>query len=797
MTIPSNDLENIQSTAAALLVHLHRGGQWAYLWSNPDKRTSWFPAGSSMPTLDADEHNIYFGVHPTTCIPEYNTRGEKSNPEAVRAQVPIIAAINCLFSEFDAKDFDHDKSATIDHVSGLNPLPSVVVDSGGGFHAYWLLDAPYRLDTDEARERAIHLQYGWTRYTNGDPGAKDLARVLRLPGTRNHKYTPARQVALVTCDLERLYPLDDLARLVDALPDPHPAQPAHQRVYTQTDDTVRAQAWLNRLASWRCDTYQAWLEVGLTLSELGADGLALWDNWSQASDKYRPGECERKWDTFTPGQGLTLASLRFWADQDDPAGAQPTVLPVPLAPDEPPPDLDAEEAAQCERFHCTDLGNAQRLVRLHGQDLHYCYAWDRWLIWDGIRWAIDESGEIYRRAKHAVHMINAEAADCLDDEQRHELQKWAKQSESRVRIDAMIKLAQSEPSVPIGPDDLDAHLGLLNVQNGTLDLHTGELLSHRREDLITKLAPVVYAPGVACPAFEAFLRRIMGGNQALIEFIQRAVGYSLTGSTGERALFILHGTGANGKSTLLEAIRALLGDYALRTPTKTLMTQRSDQIPNDVARLRGARFVSASESEENQRLAKSLVKDLTGGDTISARFMRAEWFEFRPECKIWLATNHRPDIRGADQAIWDRIKLIPFLARIPDGERDKTLLGKLRGELSGILNWALAGCLSWQRQGLGVPIEVKSATSSYQAEMDEIALFLEDAPLVQHANAKIVFAELYEMYKSWAESAGERVLSKRKFGERMAEKRFVNQNGTGNTVHTLGIGRSAQEDLAI
>lgn len=779
-----------------LLTHLHRGGQWAYLWSNPDKQTNWFPAGSRLPTLDADGHNIYFGVHPTTCIPEYNTRGEKSNPEAVRAQVPIIAAINCLFSEFDAKDFDHDKSAALDHVSALDPLPSVVVDSGGGFHAYWLLDAPYRLDTDEVREWAIHLQYGWTRYTNGDPGAKDLARVLRLPGTRNHKYTPARQVAFVTCDLERLYPLDTLARLVDALPDPHPAKPAHQRAHTQTDDTARAQAWLDRLAPWRCDTYQAWLEVGLALSELGADGLALWDGWSQASDKYRPGECGRKWDTFVPGQGLTLASLHFWADQDDPAGAQPTALPAPILPDEPPPDLDAEEAAQRERFHCTDLGNAQRLVRLHGQDLHYCYIWGKWLIWDGIRWAVDESGEIYRRAKYAVRMINTEAANCLDDEQRHELQKWAKQSESRVRIDAMIKLAQSEPGVPIGPDGLDAHLWLLNVQNGTLDLRTGELLSHRREDLITKLAPVVYMPGAACPTFEAFLRRIMGGNQALIEFVQRAVGYSLTSSTGERALFILHGTGANGKSTLLETIRALLGDYALRTPTKTLMTQRSDQIPNDVARLRGARFVSASESEENQSLAESLVKDLTGGDTISARFMRAEWFEFRPECKIWLATNHKPVIRGTDQAIWDRIKLISFLVRIPDGEQDKTLVARLVAERSGILNWAAAGCLAWQRQGLGVPIEVKSATSSYQAEMDEIALFLEDAPLVQHTNARIVFAELYEMYQSWAERAGEYVLSKRAFSKRLTERGFAKDRGAQNVMYLHGIGLSAQEDFA-
>ncbi len=778
-----------------MLTHLHRGGQWAYLWSNPDKRTTWFPAGSSLPSFDADKHNIYFSVHPASCIPEYNTQGKKSSPERVRAQVPIIAAINCLFSEFDAKDF-HDKSAAFAHVSALDPRPSVVIDSGGGFHAYWFLNIPYRLDTDAARERAIHLQYVWTQYTGGDPGARDLARVLRLPGTWNHKYTPARQVDFVTCDFERLYPLDDLARLIDALPDSHPAQPARPRTYTQTDDTARVQAWLDRLAPWRCDTYRAWLEVGLALSELGADGLALWDNWSQASDKYRPGECGRKWDTFAPGQGLTLASLRFWADQDDPASVQPTVLPASLLPDEPPPDLDAEQAAQCERFHCTDLGNAQRLVRLHGQDLHYCYAWGKWLIWDGIRWVVDETGEIYRRAKHTTRMINVEAADCLDDDQRRTLQKWAYQSESRVRIDAMVRLAQSEPGIPVQPDDLDTNPWLLNVKNGVIDLRIGELLPHRREDLITKLASVAYTPGTACPTFDAFLQRIMGGSRELIEFIRRAVGYSLTGDTGERVMFILHGTGANGKSTLLETLRALLGDYALRTPTRTLMTQRSDQIPNDVARLRGARFVSASESEESQSLAESLIKDVTGGDTISARFMRAEWFEFQPTCKIWLATNHRPVIRGTDQAIWDRIRLIPFAVRIPDEERDKTLGARLVAERSGILNWALAGCLAWQRQGLGVPVEVRVATSSYQAEMDQIAQFLDDAPLVQHANARIVFADLYTMYRSWAERAGEYVLSKRAFSKRLTERGFAKDRGAQNVMYLHGIGLCAQEEFA-
>jgi P4 family phage/plasmid primase-like protien len=399
--------------------------------------------------------------------------------------------------------------------------------------------------------------------------------------------------------------------------------------------------------------------------------------------------------------------------------AQPRVIPAPATPltivppstnghsaatpppPEPPDDGD-DHLRERPSFHQTDLGNARRLVVEHGQNVHYCFQTNRWLIWrDARHWAEDTVGEIERIAKTTIQTMYSQAAE-LDDAERKSLAKWALKSESHRAITSMIALARSEHGVPVTTDQLDHNPWLLTVGNGTLDLRTGELRTSRREDLITKTASVDYDPSAQCPTWEAFLDRIMASNRGLIAFLQRAIGYSLTGSTRERVTFFLFGTGANGKSTLLETIGALLGDYAETTRAETLMVKTYDGgIPNDIAALRAARLVSTSETEEGKRLAEALVKAITGGDTLSARFMRGEFFKFKPAFKLWLATNHKPTIRGTDPAIWDRIRLVPFEVRIPDAEQDRELPAKLREELPGIMAWAVRGCLDWQRNGLG------------------------------------------------------------------------------------------------
>jgi putative DNA primase/helicase len=330
----------------------------------------------------------------------------------------------------------------------------------------------------------------------------------------------------------------------------------------------------------------------------------------------------------------------------------------------------------------------------------------------------------------------------------------------------MLELAKSE--APISPDDLDADPWLFNTANGTIDLRTGILRGHRREDLITKLAPVEHNPAATAPAWEHFLQRVLPGED-LRGFVQRATGYSATGNTSEQCMFINHGTGANGKSTFQETISAALGDYAMRTPTEMLLAKRSDGVPNDIARLKGSRFVSASETEEGRRLAESRIKDLTGQDTITARFMRAEWFDFEPVHKLWLSTNHKPEIRGTDQAIWRRIRLVPWTVVIPPAEQDKKLPEKLRAELPGVLAWIVQGCLEWRRKGLQAPEEVRRATVEYRAEMDVVGAFLAECCAIA-PERDVSAADLYKAYGEWCKDTGETQVKQRRFGGQLTER---------------------------
>jgi putative DNA primase/helicase len=333
----------------------------------------------------------------------------------------------------------------------------------------------------------------------------------------------------------------------------------------------------------------------------------------------------------------------------------------------------------------------------------------------------------------------------------------------------MIELAKSEQGIPVSPQQLDSNPWVLNVLNGTLDLRTGQLREHRREDLITKLAPVAYDPEAPCPRWEAFLSRIFAGDAELIRFVQKAVGYSLTGSTQEQCFFILYGTGANGKTTLMQTVSALLKDYARQTATETLLVQRGDGPRNDLARLQGARFVYASETEGGRKLAEALVKQLTGGDTLTARFLYSEHFEFQPMFKLWLAVNHKPVVQGTDHAIWRRIRLLPFIVTIPVAEQDKRLIEKLRDELPGILRWAVEGCLLWQQEGLEPPQAVKRATGDYRSEMDVIAAFIQNCCVVE-PQGKVSTSELYEEYAGWCTQMGETPVSQKALAAALKER---------------------------
>jgi len=443
-------------------------------------------------------------------------------------------------------------------------------------------------------------------------------------------------------------------------------------------------------------------------------------------------------------------------------------------------DIERDGRERLEHF--TDAENARRFAADHRDDVHYNHAWHRWLIWDGARWADDETGEIVRRAKATVRGYFAEAAytDDHDEDYRRRLVKHGSQSESEPRLRAMITLAQSEPGIPVKPEQLDADPWALNFLNGTLDLRQGgDLRPHRRTDLITKLVPVNYKPDARAPRFLSFLDEIFDRQADVIGFVQRALGYGLTGLTIEQALFLLWGGGANGKTTLLRIFMLLLGAYAQSARAETLMEKRHDTIPNDIARLKGARFVGVVEAENGHRFAEGLVKQLTGGDIVTARFMRAEYFDFIPTFKVYLASNRKPIIRGTDHAIWRRIRLIPFMVTIAEEAQDKELAEKLAAEGEGILAWAVEGCRRWQADGLGLPDAVKKATQAYREEMDVLGQFIADRCL-EWPTAAVSKHMLYEIYRKWCADNGMQPKTQPAFSRLVKERPGITDDRVGH-----------------
>jgi len=443
-------------------------------------------------------------------------------------------------------------------------------------------------------------------------------------------------------------------------------------------------------------------------------------------------------------------------------------------------------------YDLSDVGNGQRLVYYHGKDIRYSHEWKKWLVWDGMRWAFDRVAEVYRYAKDTQIRIFQEpplvkGSSKEADAERTAIAKHASRSASMRAIDAMIKMASSEPTIPVLIQDLDRDPWLLNVRNGTVDLRTGGISDHKRESMLTKLCPVDYDPTAACPTWIAFLDRIMAGNQHLISFLQRAAGYSLTARFTEKALFIPFGGGDNGKSTFLNTIREMLGDYACQAAPDLLVVKKNDSHPTELADLMGMRFVTSIETEKGKRLAESLVKWLTGGDKIKARHMREDFVEFDPTFKLWLATNHKPRIKNTDQAMWVRIKLIPFEVHIPEAEQDKNLPDKFRDERPGILRWAIDGCTQWREEGLGLPQEITAAIQAYKGEMDVTGPFVEKCCKLG-PTLKISAAELHSAFSSWCQETGEFAYGKKEFNQRLCERFGVSTYpGTKGKVTWRGI----------
>jgi putative DNA primase/helicase len=417
-----------------------------------------------------------------------------------------------------------------------------------------------------------------------------------------------------------------------------------------------------------------------------------------------------------------------------------------------------------------------------------------WHTWTGTHWrrsdeeAVRIAAQLSRAILKKAAILAEEASQEASEERREILAKragklftCAHKSESRARVDAALWFARALLNIHI--EELNRDLYALNVQNGVIELHTGELRKHRQTDFITRCCPVAYDSKAEAPKWGAFLRRIFADDVAVIDFVQRAAGYSLTGDIGEQCLFILHGSGANGKSVLLEVLGHMLGAYAKQAAPDLLLAKTQDRHPTEIADLFGSRLVTAIETSEGRRLAEALVKQMTGGDKMKARFMRQDFFEFDATHKLWLATNHKPQVRGTDYAIWRRIRLIPFEVTIPKEEQVKGLAGKLLAEEApGILAWMVRGCLAWQREGLTPPSKVIDATEAYREEMNVLAGFLDECCKInQDPHKTQLFTttakELYEVYKQWCDRNGEHPETQRSFGMRLTERGLEREKG--------------------
>lgn len=414
----------------------------------------------------------------------------------------------------------------------------------------------------------------------------------------------------------------------------------------------------------------------------------------------------------------------------------------------------------------TDLGNGIRFASQCGGDAKYCPDKKKWLVWDGTRWAHDTAGDAKRLAKGVALSLYTEAANTRDPKAAAAISKWATSSQSKQRIDAMLAMAESEDEASIREYDLDSDKWKLNLSNCTINLKTGDIYPHNPEDYITKRIDIPYDREARCPMFLDFLHQIMLDRKALVNYLQKFIGYCLTGCTNEQIFSVWYGTGMNGKSTLLNIIARLLGDdYHANVQSDTLSPRNRPGIPNDIARLRGTRLVIASETNEGQRLDESLIKQMTGGDKLSARFMFAEFFEFKPEFKIVMLTNHKPTIRGTDHAIWRRIHLVPFDFSVTEETKKDNLEEELAKELPGIMQWAIAGCAAWQNEGLGKPEEIKAAVREYRDDQDQVARFLADCCEARPEYVE-TFSALYKKYTEWAKETGEHYsMSAKKFSE--------------------------------
>ncbi len=425
-----------------------------------------------------------------------------------------------------------------------------------------------------------------------------------------------------------------------------------------------------------------------------------------------------------------------------------------------------------QSFSFTDQGNTELFIAEYKDKLRYDHGRKRWLVWRGQWWEQAKGGEIQRLNMALIKKREKWARALLDGKEVGAHLKWINQTKSGRHLDEIVNRARNFLPIAVDGDAWDSDPMLFAVTNGVIDLRDGTLRDGKPEDLITLHSPVAYDAEAQCPTWDQFLVDVFLDRKDLINFIIKALGYSLTGSTTEQCFFILHQEGSNGKSTFLNIVGHIMGDYARSTPSETLTAKKSSGPRNDIARLAGSRFVSSVETSLQEEAAEELLKRITGTDVVVARFLNNEFFEFRPQFKIWMACNHQPVIKGADAAIWRRIHNIPFDRHFAAHERDKAMGEKLQAEASGILASFVRGCLAWQQDRLEPPESVRSATEEYQRQSNPLTDFIDERCALA-PDSTVSKEDLHGAYLAYCSTYREKPLSKRQFGIYMKAKGFT------------------------
>ena len=690
-----------------------------------------------------------------------------------RKQVNIMGG-RAIWADLDDKD--RAPGVEID-LQALALPPTMIVKTGHGMHLYWILATPTP-DLDRLKALLDSVQHHLADW-GCDANATSIERVLRLPGSWNMKPggEPTQVRLLAPPDLRLVYDLDDLEAAFPAPELKQPALGAIERVapLPQLDGSGRvdqARRYFVKVpgatqgAGGDAATFVAACKAVRGFDLTDAEALEVLSEWNT--------RCTPPWsetDLLDKVVGARkYGKLPFGLSLRDPAAPPPKRKGVPAGPMYPGESVDIDDSA-LSGLRRDELALAERFLKRYGHRFRYFATDATWLAWDGKRWRKDnQQAERYAMATLRDLLDEADTITSLDA--RGEFLKFAAGCQKAFKVDAILKVAKNDPGMMVYPDQVDADPFLLNVSNGVIDLRTGQLLPHDPTLLQTKLAPVEYNPSATCPAWERFIDSVMLGDAELIEFLQRSLGYCLTADVSEQVLLFFHGNGSNGKSTMLETVRRIMGDYAVTVPHRLLMGDENHDT--DALKLMGARLAEAHEVRTGARWNEASLKRITGGDTLQYRALySSQHTEFRPTHKVLVSGNHRPQVDDLSYAFWRRMRLVPFVQRyvgpdepgyevVPTNRRKDPLMGEaLRAELPGILTWLVNGCVAWlaargvdAANGLGYPEKMREAVKLYKSDQDPIGRFLDDQCVVGK-DYKVTVKALVAGYESWARDNGE------------------------------------------